>query len=204
MSRFRSLLLLLGLVAMCLADTAPKASVTVVAVDPYGKVLNPLKMTHFVALGAPNRDYAASFVNATGEGIPLGEYMAQVRAGDINISGRVRVAQSATLVVLSGPDYFIDSGIRAGPLADGRVIGLNETGPVWIKILRIFGDDVCCTNTLVSKAGTFSLGRLEPGTYKFLLLHDGGIILEGTISVRDPAIFIEADIARGSVTVRPR
>jgi hypothetical protein len=98
------------------------ASVTVLAVTPFGEVLSPVKVTRFAARGVSGRDYSTLFVGARARGIPSGVYFAQVIAGRVPIAADVRVWSPDALVVVSGTGVFIEKGPAKRGTA-GRLTG---------------------------------------------------------------------------------
>src|SRR5579871_5539021 len=107
--RTAALLLTVGL--SCVTGRAAEtASVTILAVTPFGEVLRPVKVTKFASDRGRGRDYASQFTGAKADGVPIGEYLVQVVAGARRIAGFYRVTRRNMLMVLSGPDKIIEGG----------------------------------------------------------------------------------------------
>jgi hypothetical protein len=189
--------LLLGGVAL-----PDKASVSILTVTPFGSVLKPVTVLRFAAESGRGKDYSSYFQNAKAVGIPYGEYLARVRAGDRIIAGRVLVNEPDAFLVLSGPALFIDTGPTSRTGFRGKILGFNRPGPVWIRVVRVFSEDICCTVAAVSEDGIFSLKGLEIADYLMLILYDGGVLFEGRFRLESTAGFIDVDPGRGTVTVR--
>jgi len=186
----------------------PTTPVTILAVTEFGEVLTPVRVTRFQADEGRGRDFAASFSGARASAIPYGEYVARVTAGDRVIAGPVRVGREDTLIVLSGPGAIFESGPgRHG--AEGTINGTLSGKPVWVRLVRAFSEDVCCTVVPVSNDGKFWFGGVEPGAYVLLVLGDGKILYEGQVRVNSIDVRLTVDLESGRATVeeirrRPR
>jgi len=179
------------------------ASVTILAVSPFGVILRPLKVTRFAGDNGRGRDYSSQFTEARAQGIPYGMYMAQVTAGGRVIAAPVRVAREDTLVVLSGPGEIIERGAGLTGVV-GRVTGADGINPVWIRLVRVFSEDVCCTIVPLSEDGTFGFGGLDSAEYVLLVLSDGRVLFDGRVRIETTNAFIDVDLAKALATVQPR
>jgi hypothetical protein len=178
-----------------------KTSVTILAVTPYGGVLSPVKVTQFEEDRARGRDYSAQFFGAEGRGIPYGKYRARVVAGGRAIAGNVQVWRPDTLAVLSGPDKFIEGGPGSRGVT-GEVTDASVAKPEWVRMVRVFSEDLCCTIVPLSREGKFSMGRVEEGDYLILVLSDGRVLFEGQVRIEYLNELIRVDLAKAQVTVQ--
>jgi hypothetical protein len=96
---------------------------------------------------------------------------------------------------------IIESGPGA-PQTIGKVVGLGGNSPVWVRIVRVFSEDDCCTIVPVSKDGPFSLGNMEAGDYVLLVLSDRRVLFEGRIRIEFPGASIAVDLTKGQVAVQ--
>jgi hypothetical protein len=176
-------------------------SVTILVVTPFGEVLQPVEVMRFAKGDIRGRDYAQQFRGARAEGIPFGPYYAQVKAAGRRIAGDVRVGRADTLIVLSGPEVIIERGPGA-PETVGKVVGLGGNTPVWVRIVKVFSEDYCCTIVPVSEDGSFFLGGMEEGDYILLLLTDRRVLFEGRIRIEFPGASIVVDLTKGQVAVQ--
>jgi hypothetical protein len=179
------------------------ASVTILAVSPFGEVLRPVKVTGFVADHGRGRDYSSQFMGARAIGIPYGAYLAQVVAQERVIAARVRVGRENTLLVLSGSGVIIERG-PGRPGVSGKVIGAEGINPVWLRLVRAFSEDLCCTIFPLSPDGTFALGGADPAEYILLVLSDSRVLFEGRVKIENPESVITVNLLKGQATVEPR
>jgi len=177
-----------------------KTSVTILAVDPYGKILTPVRVTQFEEDKTRGRDYSAQFSGAVGRNIPYGKYRVHVAAGDRVIAGDVRVWRPDALVVMSGPHMIIEAGSGSRGVS-GEVTGAGLVQPAWVRIIKVFSEDLCCTIVPLSKEGTFSLGRVEEGDYLILVLSDGRVLFDGRVRIEHLNELIRIDLAKAQLTV---
>jgi hypothetical protein len=179
--------------------------VTIITVTPFGEILTPVKVTKFTIDRGRGADFSSRFeAGKAVSGVPYGEFLAQVRAGDRVIAGFVHVNRENALLVLAGPKVIIERGQSAGPGVVGRLVGASGTKPTWVRMLRVFSEDECCTTVPVSDDGKFSFGAMEEGDYLFLALTDGRVVCEGRVIVRAVNLTIEADTTTGQLAVTPR
>jgi hypothetical protein len=179
------------------------ASVTILAATPFGEILSPIQVVRFQADAGSGRDYASQFENARAIGVPTGRYSVLVRAGGRGIGGFVQVWRDDTLLVLSGSGIIVERG--PGTLGVvGKVIGAEGTSPVWVRLVRTFSEDLCCTIVPLSKDGTFSFGGLGEADYVLLVLSDGRVLFEGRVRIESPNALIAIDLAKGTATVQPK
>src|SRR5580704_8012674 len=89
---------------------AETASVTIVAVSPFGEILSPVKVTRFAADNGRGRDYSPLFTGARADRILTGRYMAQVEAGGRRMLLPFYVGRKEGLIVVSGPEKIIETG----------------------------------------------------------------------------------------------
>jgi hypothetical protein len=176
-------------------------SVTILAVTPFGEILSPVKVTRFLAEGG--RDYSSRFMGSRADGIPYGPYTAGVKAGGRGITAPVRVGRANTFTVMSLPEAFIERGPGSRGVT-GRVAGVDASKPVWIRLVRVFSEDFCCTIVALSEDGTFSFGGLDVADYVLLVLTDGRVLFEGRVRIDDPNAIITVDLATAKATVQPR
>jgi hypothetical protein len=206
MTRFNVALLslLAGVGVLCSSSRAASttASVTVLAVSPFGEILRPVKVKRFQGEEGRGRDYASHFSDNKADGIPYGKYFAQVAAGDRGIGAWVYVDRADTLLVLSGPKWFIERG-PGSPGVVGRVTGASGVTPIWVRLVKVFSEDVCCTIAPLSKDGTFSYAGLEEAEYVLLVLSDRRVLFEGRARIGSDSL-IDIDLVKAEVTVRPQ
>jgi hypothetical protein len=180
---------------------SPVASISILAVSPFGELLQPVTVTRFAADSGRGDDYSARFAAAKADGVPYGDYLAQIRAGGRTIASVVKVRREKTLLVLSGPSEFIDSGPARGPGVGGRVSGVGGVKPVWVRMVRVFSEDICCTILPLSDDGTFSFGGIDAADYVLLVLTDGQVLFEGRIRIDSPNAMINVDLVKNQATV---
>lgn len=179
------------------------ASVKILAVSPFGEVLRPVKVMEFAGDHGHGRDYSSRFTDATATGIPYGAYLARVVAGERVIAAPVQVNRENTLLVLSGPGEIIERGPgRLG--VTGKVIGAEAIKPLWMRLVRVFSEDLCCTIFPVSADGTFALGGTDAAEYILLVLSDSRVLFEGRVKIDNPEAVITVDLLKGRTTVEPR
>jgi hypothetical protein len=176
-------------------------SVTILAVTPFGEILSPVKVRRFVAEGGRGGDYSSRFMGARADGIPYGPYRASVTAGRRGITAPIRVGRANTFIVMSLPEAFIERGPGARGVT-GRVAGVDASKPVWIRLVRVFSEDFCCTMVALSEDGTFSLGGIEASDYILLVLTDGRVLFEGRVRIDSPNALIGVDLATAQATVQ--
>jgi hypothetical protein len=202
-----------GLLALLLVASVPPrglraesdtTSVTILAVSPFGEVLQPVKVLKFTKGDVSGRDFSQQFKGARAERIPYGHYVAQVRAPGWLIAQPVTVLRKNALIVMSGPEMMIEKGPGA-PGTIGKVVGLDGNGPFWVRIVKVFSEDVCCTIVPVSEGGTFSIDGIdfEAADYVLLVLSDRRVLFEGRIRIDDPVgASIVVDLAKGQAAVQ--
>jgi hypothetical protein len=201
-SRAALLLLMVGVV-LSSGQAAPETtSVTILAVTPFGEILSPVKVTRFVAEGGRGDDYSSRFMGTRADGIPYGPYTASVMAGGRGITAPVRVGRANTFIVMSVPEAFIERGPGTRGVT-GRVAGVDTSKPVWIRFVRVFSEDFCCTIVALSEDGTFSFGGLDAADYVLLVLTDGRVLFEGRVRIDAPNAIITVDLATAKATVQP-
>jgi hypothetical protein len=200
-SRAALLLLMVGVVLSSGRAAPETTSVTILAVTPFGEILSPVKVRRFVAEGG--RDYSSRFTGSRADGIPYGPYTAGVMAGGRGIAAPVRVGRPNTFIVMSLPEAFIERGPGSRGVT-GRVDGVDASKPAWIRLVRVFSEDLCCTIVPLSEDGTFSFGGLDVGDYVLLVLTDGRVLFEGRVRIDDPNAIITVDLATAKATVQPR
>jgi hypothetical protein len=179
------------------------ASVTVIAVTPFGEILRPVRVTEFASDLGSGHDFSSRFAGAEAIGIPYGAYLARVIAGGRVIASRVHVNRRNTLLVLSGPGEIIERGAGL-PVVVGEVLGPRENKPVWVRLVRTFSEDLCCTIVPLSADGTFAFGGMDAADYILLVLTDGRVLFEGTVRIESPDARITVDLAKGTATVEAR
>ncbi len=197
-----------ALIVIAILSTASRAapattSVTILAVTPFGELLRPVKVIKFAAGDVRGRDYSSQFTDGKAHGIPYGPYFAQVSAGGRGIAGFVRVGRENTLLVLSGPDKFIERGPGL-PGLTGKVTGVGDIKPVWVRLVRLYSEDLCCTIVALSDDGTFSFGGLDAADYVLLVLSDNRVLFEGRVRIDETDSLISVDLAKGQATVQPQ
>ena len=148
------------------------------------------------------RDYSAQFSGAKADGIPIGKYLAQVRAEGRAITSDVVVYRTNTLIVLSGLNEIIERG-PGQPGVSGKVAGVEAAKLVWIRMVRVFSEDLCCTIVPLSVDGTFSFGGLDAGDYVLLVLADSKVLFEGRVRIDGPNMFITVDLGKSQATAQP-
>ena len=129
---------------------AQTSAVRIHAVDPFGRGIGPISVTRFVESRAGGkRDYSAQFVDGRATGIPLGEYVASVRAGGIQLGGPVKLTDSETFIVLSGSGQSNEYGPGRVPVLKGKLINVPEgtPSPIWLRIFNLY-ENVDSSKTL--------------------------------------------------------
>ncbi len=181
---------------------AEATSVTIMGVTPFGEVLRPLKVTLFAQGGVNGHDYSADFAGPKALRIPYGKYFAHVIAGGRSIAADVHVGRPDALIVMSGPDKFIDSGPGVRGVA-GEVSGTGDFKPVWVRLVKVYSEDLCCTIVPLSDEGRFSFAGIDAGDYLLLVLSDARVLFEGRIRIENTEnAVVSVNLARGKATVR--
>ena len=196
--------LVLFTVGMLFSDSrrSPETtSVTILAVTPFGEVLRPVKVTLFAQGGVNGHDYSADFAGPKAPRIPYGKFFAHVTAGGRGIAADVHVGRPGTLIVMSGPDKIIESGPGVRGVT-GEVSGTGVLKPVWVRLVRVYSEDSCCTIVPLSDDGRFSFGGVDAADYLLLVLSDARVLFEGTVRVATPNTLISVALANAKATVR--
>jgi hypothetical protein len=194
-------LFVVGMILPASQAATQTTSVTILAVSPFGEVLSPVKVTSFVAGNGRGRDYASQFAGAKAEKIPIGPYMVNVTAGGRRIANSVFVGRMDGLVVVSGPDKIIERGPGLHGVI-GKVTGIDGIKPVWLRLVSVFSEDLCCTIAPVSEDGTFSFPAAEAGEYVLFVLSDKRVLVESRIRIESAEEFIDVDVAQAQANVR--
>jgi hypothetical protein len=177
-------------------------SVTILAVTPFGEVLAPVKVTQFSKGDVNGRDYSADFAGPKALEIPYGKYFARVNVGKRGVATDVQVGRPDALIVVSVPDRFVEKGPGVRGVT-GEVSGTGGLKPVWLRLVRVYAEDLCCTIVPLSDDGRFSFGNVESGDYLLLVLSNARVLFEDRIRIEDvPNTVINVDIGRGRATLR--
>jgi len=179
------------------------ASVRIIAVSPYGRILGPVKVMGFTNEDLHGRDYASRFSGGKADGIPTGGYIARVVAEGRSITRPVQVARENTLLVLSGPELIIEVG-KGQPGVIGKIVGGDGIKPLWVRLVRTFSEDLgCCTIVPLNDDYTFAFGGIESADYIILLLSDGRVLFEGRVKIENPRTRITIDVSANRVSLDP-
>ena len=198
------LLLMAWALSPSLRAAPETTSVTILAVSPFGEVLQPVEVLRFAAGNVNGHNYSPQFTGGRAERIPFGTYYAQVRAADRLIAEPVRVLRNNALIVMSGPKMIIERGPSA-PGTIGKVVGLDGSGPFWVRIVKVFSEDLCCTIVPVSGDGSFTIDGIdfEAADYVLLVLSDRRVLFEGRVRIDEPVgALIVVDLAKDQATVQ--
>jgi hypothetical protein len=124
-----------------------------------------------------------------------------VTAGGRGVTGFIRVGRENTLLVLRLPKNFIERGPGL-PGLTGKVTGVGDIKPVWVRLVTVFSEDLCCTIVALSDDGTFSFGKIDAADYILLVLSDSRVLFEGRLRIEDTDSLISVDLAKGQATVQ--
>ncbi len=119
------------------------------------------------------------------------------------MASTVQVLRENALIVLSGPKMIIERGPGL-PGLTGKVTGAECIRPVWVRLVRVFSEDLCCTIMPLSEDGTFSFGGVEEADYILLVLSDSRVLFEGRVRIDDSDALISVDLAKGQASVQGR
>jgi hypothetical protein len=115
---------------MSVSGADQNATVTLHAVDPYGKSLGLIEVIRFVKGETPKgRNYSSSFHEGKAQDIPYGDYDVAVAVGGMRISEKVEVLTSETFIVLTS-SHYMEYMSGPGPTLIGQVTGLPGGGKV--------------------------------------------------------------------------
>jgi hypothetical protein len=200
-------ILIVAVSCHCLA-AGEKAIVRLYAVDQFGRGLGSITVIKFTDSTPGSVDYSSRFKDGEAQEIPLGEYKASIRVGNIPISGSVSVQAADVFAVLTasgqlnGNFYIIpEYGPGAWPLLKGKVSGLarNANGPIWIKIFDLYRNDDCCRTVKVGQDGAFSVDGLTEGQYVLSVLSAEGPLYSGLLKLSNSRSELEIDVATGTM-----
>lgn len=195
-------IILTATISLCTAEDSRESKVRIHATDTFGNELTPIRVVRFVEQRINGKDFSSQFVDAQAHGVPYGNYVISVNAGNIRLGRIVHIDSPEVFLVLSGSGTFIDYGPHPLPGPINRVVGLpkDAKAPIWVKIASLFGNEPTHWTLRVGNDGSFSaLGGLDIGQYALVVLNRRGILFSGNLSLKERESKIEVDVSAGTI-----
>jgi hypothetical protein len=146
-------------------------------------------------------DFKSHFTGASGENIPLGDYLARIETESGGpIAQYVSIRQEDCLLILARNPLTIEYRPGHAPVLTGRLASPSEQedGLAWAKLCGVYLDG--CATSPVRSDGSFAFVNIIPGSYTISILgmrrlnitelvdiHDAGsdLLIHGDRSGRD-------------------
>ena len=189
-----------------IAAEAQTAKVEIHATDVFGQGLSPIRVIRFAARPGL-KDFSDRFAGSIGQDIPYGDYFVTIRAGGIGLGTIAHIDGPSVFLVLSGDGWNIDigPGARQGPLNHVIHLPKSTKGPVWMKFVPLFNDNLRAVSTFrIADDGSFPSGPagIQLGEYFVMLSDAKDILFSGRFTIKKPNSQIEVDVGAGVINVR--